>query len=171
MGRRHVEHTPENGPCLKMLYIGAIILWILGWIYYYYTFKHKPKILSLLVLSIPLIIWLTGYHNGNLITEDIEHELFDANFLVVSLLITIPLLSWLSSRIESQEKFIPLVMVGISLALLSALDMWVTKKWLAFSKHVKSILSTSAITIFVYVIADFYLLNKSKPMPFLSKEK
>jgi hypothetical protein len=168
MPKKSVDHCSSDGDTLKGIYLIAIFLWIAAITYYHLTFKVKVNLLGLIILTIPILIWVTGYYNGHLIKNGDADQLFEANFLAVSLLITIPLLAWLSTRIESQEKFIPLVLFAMVLTLLSSLDFWVTPEWFGLSRHIKSILSTSAIVLIIYAIYAFYLVYVKAPhIPFL----
>lgn len=157
MTKRNINHKPEDGTTLWYVYFFAILLWIFFAIYYHLAYRQRITIIGFLILTIPIFVYVTGLVNGKYISEAEADELFSSNFLSISVLITVPLLTWLGNQVGEHQKFIPLILIALILILLSNLDLWVSQSWVNITRHIKSILTTASIVIIIYAIYAFYL--------------
>jgi uncharacterized membrane protein YkgB len=150
-------YTEERAVQIELVYIVAIVFWlfIVTWFVLYETDG-----IGFIILAIPVVIFLTGYINSHVLSEEVEKENFQANYFAIGLLIIIPLLTWMNKEYTGDKRrFTSILVLAIIIVLLSLLDVWVSKEYLSVTKHVKSALQTIALTLFIYALYCYYLHN------------
>lgn len=160
IGERGIRYDQGVSNSIFYGYIIGIILWIILVIVFCIS-SVKVGILGYIILFIPIVIFAVGAFNSNKITYDVEDSVFNANYLSLGLLITIPLLAWVSKNYPGDRSWlISLAILAIVLSLFSMIDVWVTRRWMSVVKHCKSILQTMSLILIIYALYVYYL---SKP--------
>lgn len=150
-------YTPNKVRYIQTLYILAGIVWasiiLLMRLY-------ETDVIGLLILLIPFIMFIVGYYNAGVMTPEIEDIVFRTNYLSVGLLVVIPLFTWLGKHHEhNRGHFIGIITLGVVLSMISLLDFWVKRGWMSVIKHLKSVLQTMALTLFILAFYIFYAAN------------
>ncbi len=153
----------SEGPCyekhehknLKVLYIVAIIVWIL--LLALLCILPPKDIIEIVLISIPIIAFLVAIFSIHTITESVEQMMLKANLLTLGLLVALPLINWAKDvSPESKEMFMKIAATAIILSLLTLIDWWVDKKYLYLLKHIKSIVQTYAIVLLMIGLYKFF---------------
>lgn len=148
-------YTQEQVDMVQWVYIIALV----AWIFIICVFQlYDTDVIGWGILSIPLIVFFTGYSNADHLTIEVEHENFQANYFTIGLILIVPLLTWVKKEYKGDtQKFIRILVFSIIVILLSLLDVWVEKQYLTISKHAKSVLQTIAISTIIYALYSFYI--------------
>lgn len=147
-------YSPEVVANLRLTYIIAALIWIvvMGWLGLYRT-----DIMGWLILLIPFGLFAFAICNLDDVTDDMEDEVFQANYLTVGLLIILPLLTWMNKDYGGDKsRFISMLVMVIIFILLSMLDIWVKRGWLSVVRHVKSTLETFALVLLIFAFYTYY---------------
>lgn len=147
----------DNERCryVRLIYICLIIVWIAIVLI---LRMYCTDLLGIFILLIPVVCFIIGYCNCDVITKEVEDNIFATNYTGLGLLFVVPLLSWISRNYCGDRKWlIAILITGIILILLSLVDFWINVKWIYIMKHVTSGLQTMTIAIVIFVIYTFYL--------------
>jgi hypothetical protein len=160
IGERGIRYDQGVSNSIFYGYIIGIILWILLVIFFCIS-SIKINALGYVILFIPIVIFAIGAYNSNKITYDVEDSVFNADYLSLGLIITLPLLAWVSKDYPGDRTWlITIAILAIVLSLFSMIDIWVTRRWMSVVKHSKSILQTMSLILIIYALYVYYL---SKP--------
>ena len=152
------DEDDKNGDIsfsVKLVYASAVIIWIylILWLCLY-----KAHCMSVIILTIPFILFATGFFNSSVVTEEVERSVFKTNYAGVGFLFLVPLLAWVSKGYDGDSQwFITILMVSIILILLSLVDIWVQRKWMRTYRHAISTLQTMALFLVIYSLHEYYL--------------
>jgi hypothetical protein len=128
----------------------AVIIVVLG-IY------KKQSWVGWLILSIPFLIFFLGFIFSNKISPEIEDEMFKVNYLSIGLIIVLPLLAWMNKDFQGDKShFMTIVIVAIIINLVSLLDVWTSRRYMAFVKQSKSVLQTVSLVLLIYALYLFF---------------
>ena len=145
---------------VKYIYIIAIVLWIF---LIYILELYNTDNIGMLILFIPILVYLISmtYFEGcdtNIENEVFQYDVFVFGVAVITLII--------SSRYTYYSSFFyKLLFVGVLLTALSTIDFWISKHNLILVKHIRSILQTAAVIIFIYIFYSVYFVS-TKNNPF-----
>lgn len=150
-------YSDEKAAQVRMVYVSAIVIWIL----IVACLKlYNTDVIGWIILSIPPIVFLTGYANSCCLTVEIEKENFQANYFAIGLLLVLPLLTWVNRDYKGDRKrFTSILVLAIIIIMLSLLDVWVRKEYLSVNKHIKSALQTISISMLIYAFYSYYIDN------------
>lgn len=157
-----ITETPYDRKTIRVLqviYVLAIIIWI------FLIFKlklHNTNYLGNLIASLPLIIFIVSLWNLEYLTVETENKLFVINYLSIGLIVFIPLLTWSHENFHISQRLIDIMILAITLAVLSLMDVWVKPKWISVTKHLRSILQVASLSLIIYALYDLY---KGSPYP------
>lgn len=153
---KHYEYNKHTVFWIRIVYVIALIIWLLIVIYTRFYTLHGS-----FILAIPFIIFIIGMINAPSLTEEVEDFMFEANFLTIGLLLALPLLNWTSKGYEgSKQTFTLIIILAITLSILSMYDIWVSKKWLSVYKHFRSCLQTMSLTLVIFGLIEYFLCRK-----------
>jgi len=140
---------------IQLIYLIFIVIWVfIVIIVKLYTIKGVAPFL----LFLPLIVFFSGIQAGPYVKEEDEEGVFEASFLAIGLLVLVPLLNWMRDGYGGDcRQFIQMILVGISLTLLSVLDVWTCRKYMRLNRHIRLCFETMAVTIFLIVINEYAL--------------
>ena len=139
---------------ISIIYIIGIIIWIL---IIYVLELYKTDAIGLLILSIPIIYFAISMFSLSSCESSIEGEMLQYDvFLFGGALIAILVAN---KYIQYVSYFYKLIFVGVLLAALSITDAWLSKKNLFISKHIRTMLQTASIFIFVFLFYSFYVVS------------
>lgn len=140
---------------LQILYVCAIIVWILLTICY--GINPPKDFCETLILLIPIICFIIAFTFIHTITESVEAMMLKANLLTIGLLVALPLINWTKeTSVENKTLFIKLAATAIILSLITLIDWWVPKKYIYIQKHIKSIFQTFAIVLLIFGLYRFF---------------
>jgi hypothetical protein len=140
---------------IKWIYIVASVLWVLLVVFFC---LWRPEPISLLILAIPLIIFAFGYANAQYLTVESEDGMYTGKCLAIAILIILPLLAWVDKGFTGDKKlFIRIMILSMTLAILSLMDVWLRPKWISIAKHIKSALQTGALVLLIYALYIYYI--------------
>lgn len=144
---------------IRNIYLIGSIFWIL---LVSCLSLHRISCVTLAIIVIPLLVFLLGYYSCSSLNREIEDEMFKANFLTIGLIIALPLLLHVSKEYTGNANQMNLIIIlSLIFSLLSLLDIWIRKKWLSVTKHIRSVLQTFALTLFILALYLFFL-DKTK---------
>lgn len=153
--KREECYCEEKASQVRIVYIIALVVWIL--IVACFSL-YRTDVIGWIILSIPLVIFFTGYGNSNNLTIEVEKENFQANYFAIGLLLILPLLTWVNREYKGDKKrFTRILVLAIIIVMVSLLDVWVEKRYLSITKHAKSALQTIAIALLIYTLYTFYI--------------
>ena len=151
-----MEYSEENKLRIKQLYLFSIIFWIIICIYFE-LYIEKSRV----VLILPLFVFCIAIYNCNCLNTEVEEYMFKASYLSVGLILTLPLLSWMSKDYKGDvNKFISVIIMSIVFTLLTLIDIWVSCKNISIFKHIRSILQTLSITLIIYSMITYFLYRE-----------
>lgn len=148
-------YTDEQVEMVQWVYIVALV----AWIFIICVFGlWKTDVIGWIILSIPLVVFFSGYASADRLTVEIEKENFQANYFTIGLVLILPLLTWVKKEYSGNaEHFIRILIFAIIIILLSLLDVWVERQYMSVTKHVKSVFQTIAIVLIIYAFYSFYI--------------
>jgi hypothetical protein len=156
------DETPYDKKTVKILQV-VYILAILIWIFLIFKLKlHHTNTWGNLIVILPLLIYFIAFWNLDELTIETEGKVFALNYISVSLVVFIPILTWCHENFHIKQHLIDIMILAIVLAVLSLLDVWVTPKWISITRHLRSILQVASLTLIVYVLYELY---KDSPHP------
>ena len=143
---------------LYLIYTIAIVAWItLVVTLHLYT---DVDVISGILLVAPVALFIFSMANAEYITVELENKLFQVNTLTLSLLVIIPLLSWMCKDYNGDKsRFINVIVAGILLALISLVDVWVRPSWLTLFRHIRSIFQTLGLFLIILAFYNYYLFR------------
>jgi len=139
----------------KVFYV--YILAILIWVFLIYALDlYQTDTIGKLLLFIPIAIFIVSMISFKECEIEIEDEIFQNDFLAFGVVIITVFLSLRYYRYIT--FFYKLIFTGILLLGLSMIDVWIPKRNLILVKHIRGILETMAIVIFIYLFYCFYFI-------------
>lgn len=112
------------------------------------------------VLLIPYASFGIGFINSDQIADDrVESDIFSTTFITVGLMMSIPLLTFFN-REKSSKELNHVVFLAMIAVLLSYLHIWGDGTYRHVSKISRSCLETIAITLYIFVLTNFFLFNE-----------
>ncbi len=153
---KHHYYTEQIIFWIRIIYIIFIVFWsILIWYFRFYRLKASY------LLLIPYIVFIIGIANAGVLSTDIEEEMFRANFLSVGLLLALPLLNWTNKDYNGDRRlFSTIIILALVFSILSLFDIWVSKKWLSLSKHIRTCLQTFSLTLIMFGLVEYFLCKE-----------
>jgi len=146
------RYNEEQIECIRFLYITFIITWII----LIFTLElYNKGSLVLIFCMIPIAVFIYTYLNIEEIDRQIETQVFQINYLTITLLVTLPLffnLSALSNNIQPLK----IVIVGIVFILLAIVDVWIPRTLIPVIQHLKSSLETIGLFLLVIAVLIYY---------------
>lgn len=156
---KHQTYGPDKCYWIDSVYIIAILVWFLI-ICYFELYTSRAAIF----LWIPFIVFLIGWSNSADLSPEIEEDMFKASYLSVGLVLSLPLMTWMSKDFNgSRQMFTSVIIVTMVLTLLTLIDIWVAKRWLSVYKHGRSCLQTMAVCLFIFALITYYMDKQSFP--------
>ena len=152
------DKTPHDDGIVQQIRF-AYVFGLIGWLAIVIMLKlYDTDTVGMILLLIPFLVFLLGYYNANIVTPEVEKEMFTTNYLSVGLIVILPLLVWITDvQSKNKSKFIALLVLAIILTLLSMIDVWVSKREMSVYHHIRSMLQTLSIVIIIYALYIFYL--------------
>ncbi len=152
------DNEPHDDDIVAQIRL-AYVFGLIAWLAIVILLKlYETDFIGTIILLIPIVVFLIGYYNADVVTPEIEKEMFTTNYLSVGLIVILPLLVWITDKqSKNKSKFIALLVMAIILTLLSMIDIWVSKRELSAYHHVRSMLQTLSIVIIIYALYIFYL--------------
>ena len=146
------KYTPEQISQLRGIYLAFVIFWLIL-IIYLQLYKEDSIVLGL--MCIPIILFIYTYSTLDQVEREIENQIFQANYLSISLLVVLPLFFNLT-RATKFTGPLKLVIIAIIFILLGLVDMWLPIKLVPFARHFKSCLETIGLLLLVIAVYMFY---------------
>lgn len=161
------DHINTNRYCdinkqrIKILYILAIVFWI-GLCLYFKLYTTK----GWLILILPLIVFGIAIYNCECLCNELDEYMFKASYLSVGLILTLPLLSWMTKDYNGDiNQFISVIILYLTFTLLTLIDVWVPHSSISIFKHLRSVFQTLSITLIIYAMITYFLhREKSNPL-------
>ena len=119
---------------------------------------YKTQFFGFIILLIPFFFYFIGYWNADKLTVEVEDKTFAVSYISISLLIVIPLVTWVEKNFYGNRWYITkIIVVAVVLALISLIDIWVRPKWITLVRHIKSALQTASLTLLVFALYAYYM--------------
>lgn len=144
-------YTPEAINQIKLMYIIAIILWV---IIIYVFHIHETDIIGWIFIIIPIIVYSINFINIDFCSTDVEGEMFSGNFLLFTVIILTILTN--SGKDENKKEIYRIIFLAVIISTLSLIDIWVPKDKIIIVKHFRTILITAALTLLAYGLYKYY---------------
>jgi len=139
---------------VELVYVFGIIIWILLCII---LELYKTDYIGSFILVLPIIFFIISMFSFKSCVKEIENEIFQYDTLAFGVVI---ITIFLALRYKEYSNFFyKLIFVGILLIGLSMIDLWVSKENIIIFKHIKSILQTLGMIIFIYLFYSFYYIS------------
>ena len=157
----HYLSRPKKSKCydknktkkIQIFYIVAAVIWIL--IVYFGNFSRSYDLVSIVILSIPVIAYLINYSNCGKFSEDLGSEILKGNLLSFVFLIFIIFINW--DKVIDKNKFFRILIVALILVMFSLIDLWMSPDNMEIFKHTKTSLQTAALALLAFAIYKYYL--------------
>jgi len=154
-------YSEEQAEWIQNIYFIGILFWIILII----GLKIFPtnNIVEFLILLVPIVLLLISFKSIPHISDVVENFMFQANILTLGLLVAFPILTWIYKRSKiNRGLFLSIIGTAIIFSVLSLFDVGVPHKFLPLVKHVKSILQTFALALFIFAIYRFVMERKHR---------
>lgn len=147
------KYTPDQIFYLQMMYIIAILVWIIIII----IFKlYETDVFGWIILLLPFLIFTLCFISLSGIDVEVENFMLQGNFLYFGYIVIVLVITW-NKKIKD-DKLFHLIGLGLILLMISIIDIWVTKEKLVYVKHFESISETFAAVVFIYTLYYYYFL-------------
>lgn len=169
---------------IQVVYYIFGALWLL-FLLFYIQIIHNFELMGpigVLILFLPLIIFTINLFNAKYITKETEGQYFGITYLSIALIIIVPFvnmtyyygvlpdqkrrkedLKFQNPTAEKicmdEKKVIEILIIALSLAVLSLMDIWVKPEWTLVVKHIRSSLQIIALSLIIYALFVFYQCN------------
>jgi len=147
------KYTPNQIFYLQMMYIIAVLIWVLIII----LFKlYETDIIGWVILLLPFLIFTLCFTSLSGIDTEVENFMLQGNFLYFGYIVIVLVITW-NKKIKD-DKLFHLIGLGLILLMISIIDLWVDKEKLVYIKHFESISETFAAVVFIYTLYYYYFL-------------
>lgn len=154
------RYTDEQVCYIRHIYITFAISWI-ALVIYFQLYNYDS--IMLIIVLMPPLIFLYTYIILPELDRSIETDIFQSNYLSITLLIVIPLFFNLSSKVPWDPRPMSMVIIAIIAILLGIVDIWIPKSLLPVARHIKSGFET--IGVFLLIAAVYIYFTKMNAMP------
>lgn len=140
---------------IQMLYVIMMVVWVVISI----MLKiHNSS--SWFIVLIPLMVFGIGYYSTNHIHESIEYHMFTSSYLPLGLTLSLSLFTWIHGKFKgNKDHFMFIILIALILSFIPLIDIWIPTKWESLYKHWKSCLQTMSVTLFIYAILEYALIQ------------
>ena len=154
------RYSPELVTIIRIIYILAILLWIL--LIYMLDLMKWSKGYGLIFILIPFVVFGIGIANAAVLDEDIENNIFQTSYLTLGVLIVLPLLTWLGQGTSAADRYevVEIVLVALIFTLLAMVDVWARREWISVIRHLRSIFQTFALVLLLLALYLFYMQGR-----------
>ncbi len=154
------EHEPKRYPPevvddIRCIYVGAAIIWIILLV----VLKvPKPDLLLLIFLTIPLILYLIGYHNAQYLETSCDGNILRTNVITIMIVSAAIISQWTPAgkKVINKTGFYKLLTASFVLLLLSVTDVWIIQKDMPTVRHVKVAIQTASIVLLIVAVYSLY---------------
>lgn len=147
------------------------------WIYSLYAFAATAWTFLVLVLklfegysfflvAIPYIAFAINIANTGCNEDQEEANMFQGTFLTIGLIVIVSVMAWFGNMGVTDPKQISLVLLCLGFSIFSHIDLGIPKRFIVVYRHYRSILQTFSITLFLIVIANYFIFEEN---PFVRK--
>lgn len=151
--KQHSYYGQRKADIIFVIYVVSIILWAILIIYLDISISG----FGLFILFLPFITFFISMMSIGYLSRQSEASINSSLFITAGLVITVPLLTVIARDFNGdREKMINIIVVAVTLALLSIIDIWVPYKWTPVIKHIKSIFQTGFFTLILFTIYYHY---------------
>lgn len=148
------KYSPENIMKLRILYILAIVAWIV----FCYVFElYKTDVWGILILAIPIVVFMFNFINVPDLNIFAENNTNAFAFFSIGLLVVFPLITLVRCSYKgNREKVVEVLVIALIFAVLSILTIWVRQSWISILRHLKSVFQTYSLVLLVYALYIYY---------------
>lgn len=157
---KHVDgecYCSDEARRIQIMYIVASIVWIM--VLYIGNFVQTYDIISILILSIPIIAFLINYNGCKTFSRELGSEIFRGNLLSFVFLIFIIFINW--EKVSDKNKFFRILVVALIFVMFSLIDLWMSPDNMELYRHIKTALQTAALSLLAFAIYRYYLSQTS----------
>lgn len=148
------KYTADNIYYLQIMYIIAIIIWILIIVF---LKLYETDIIGWIILLVPIIIFIIGFTSLSGIDQEVEDFMLQTDFLQLGYIIIVIVLMW--DKSIKNSKIFHLIGIGLALLVMSMIDVWISKSKLVYMKHFESIVQTMAAVILIFALYYYYTIR------------
>lgn len=165
--------NPETSTYITFAFLFFLIIWtFIIAINKFYNYAAFP------ILFIPYASFGLGIINSDQIADDkIEEGIFSATFITMGLVISLPLLSYMNTKIlnidqnnnkmnaneerkrQASAELNHIIFLAMIATLLSYIHIWVDEEKLHVCKIIRSCLETIAVTLYIFALTIFFILT------------
>ena len=150
---RHDFYNTDTTKQIQYLYIVMAVLWV--FVVYMSSLHKNNDMISWFFVALPIIVFSINFLGATEFTLDLDSEMFRGNFLSFGYLIVVIFINW--SSVSNKNKFFRILILALVFIMLSLVDFWVNKDHMAITKHAKSALQTSSLSLLAYSLYMYYL--------------
>ena len=156
----HECYDSDQSMIIQVMYVYLIVIYVILTI-----FLGLWSTSAWFVLIIPFIVFGIGIWYANELNRYVEREFFKISYLSVGLVLTLPLLAWMSKDFKGDHtQFVSIIVVSMITTLLSMVEIWFPERLMSAYKHWRSGLQTISITFIIYALLLYYLYRSSGPL-------
>ena len=148
-------YDPKQAEWVKLIYILAIVLWIIICFLLKLIPGHNWVEWGILIL--PIVIFLYAWSVADKVSTTVEDYMGKTNILTLGLIIAMPLLNWVQGRKDDRKQFTQLMAVAIIFSMLTLIDISVGHDELCIIRHAESALQTMAIVLLIFGLYRFFI--------------
>lgn len=147
------EYTCDEKNYIVAINIASIFIWI---IIILYLGLHKEY--GFIMLLIPIVIFLIGIYNRDVVTKEQSVIIFNVTNLSVALFVAIPVFSLIHQHYPViGKKILRIVFLAIFLLVFSMISIWVSKDANYFVNQMRTNLQTMGISLIMYCIIIYFV--------------
>lgn len=155
------KYSSEQIDWIRNVYLAGILFWVI--LIIGIGLFPANNVIEVLILIIPVIIFLVAWKSVPHISNEVERFMFQANILTLGLIIALPILTWVYKKSKQNKTiFLSLIGTAIIFSILALLDVWVPHKFLPVIHHIKSVLRTYALILFIFALYRYLIERKNR---------
>lgn len=157
---------------IRYVFIVFMIIWT-----FIISINRFYNCLAFPILLIPYLVFGIGFFNsGDIANDKIENSVFSTTFITMGLVISLPLLSYMSGKIlgidsdKTKNEIDPkkqklctelnhIIFLAMIVTLLSYIHIWVDESKQHIFKIIKSCFETIAVTLYIFALTIFFILT------------
>lgn len=146
--------------CTKVVYIFASFIWFILIVYF--------DLISLpfsYLLIFPFIYFSFIIYNSDCLSAEVETEVIRVIYFSMLIILGVNLYKWISEGYIQYSKYNKKMSICIFIAfvslLLSSLDMWIDRKYIFLTRHIRSAFESITVFLLTYVVILYGFSNNN----------
>jgi len=149
------NYTANQINNIKIIYIISILSWLI--LIFILNILPPYNLIEFIILFIPVIVFMVSYLSVDNLCDDVDDYFFKNDILSTGIIIAVPLIIWIHSNSKNKSTFTKILITALILSLLSLINIWIPHDSLPYMKHIRSVLQTMSIILFMFALYRYFL--------------